>query len=55
MLFLNGKDYTNCIGDYIKDLEKSYSDAKVKADIYEEKYTMMLRLFKMLSDDVKEL
>ena len=55
MLFLKGKDYTNCIGDYVKDLEKSYSDEKVKADVYEEKYKMILGLFKMLSDDVKEL
>ena len=55
MLFLKGKDYTNCIGDYVKDLEKAYSDEKVKADVYEEKYKMILGLFKMLSDDMKEL
>ena len=55
MIRFNCKDYTNCIGDYVKDLEKAYSDEKVKADVYEKKYKMILGLFKMLSDDMKEL
>lgn len=55
MLFLKGKDYTNCIGDYVKDLEKAYYDAKVNADVYEEKYTTILRIFNMLLNDAKEL
>ena len=55
MIMLKGKDYTNCIGDYVKDLEKAYMDATAKKVLYEEKYNSILIAFKTLFEDVKEL
>lgn len=55
MIRFNGKDYTNCIGDYVKDLEEAYCEERQKADLFEEKYRSVLIAFKTLLGDVKEL
>ena len=58
MVRFNCKDYTNCVGDYVKDLEEAYYKARQKADLFEDKYNSILvafKMFKTVLDDVKEL
>lgn len=58
MIRFNCKDYTNCVGDYVKDLEKAYYEERKKADLFQDKYNNILiafKYFKMVLDDVKEL
>ena len=58
MVRFNCKDYTNCVGDYVKDLEEAYYKERKRADLFEDKYNSVLAVFKMFKtvlDDVKEL
>ena len=58
MIRFNCKDYTNCVGDYVKDLEEAYCKERKKADLLEDKYNSILfaiKMFKTVLDDVKEL
>ena len=58
MIRFNCKDYTNCVGDYVKDLEVAYCKERKKADLLEDKYNSILfaiKMFKTVLDDVKEL
>ena len=58
MIRFNCKDYTNCVGDYVKDLEVAYCEERKKADLFEDKYNSILvafKMFKTVLDDVKEL
>ena len=58
MIRFNCKDYTNCVGDYVKDLEEAYCKERQKADLLEDKYNSILfafKMFKTVLDDVKEL
>lgn len=58
MIRFNCKDYTNCVGDYVKDLEEAYCEERQKADLFEEKYNNILvafKMFKTVLEDVKEL
>ena len=57
MVRFNCKDYTNCVGDYVKDLEEAYYKERQKADLFEDKYNSILvafKMFKTVLDDVKE-
>ena len=57
MIKFNCKDYTNCVGDYVKDLEAEYCKERQRADLFEDKYNSILYTFKMFQtvlDDVKE-
>ena len=57
MIRFNCKDYTNCVGDYVRDLEKAYCEERQKADLFQDKYNNILiafKYFKMVLDDVKE-
>lgn len=55
MIKFNGKDYTNYIGDYVKDLEEAFQCADRERGLLSEKYTSILIAFKTLLDDAKEL
>lgn len=58
MIRFNCKDYTNCVGDYVKDLEEEYYKERKRADLFEDKYNNILvafKYFKMVLNDVKEL
>lgn len=58
MIRFNCKDYANCVGDYVKDLEKAYCEERQKADLFQDKYNSILvafKMFKTVLDDVKEL
>lgn len=58
MIRFNCKDYTNCVGDYVNDLEKEYYKERQRADLFEDKYNSILiafKMFKTVLDDVKEL
>lgn len=57
MVRFNCKDYTNCVGDYVKDLEEAYYKERQKADLLEEKYNSILfafNMFKTVLDEAKE-
>ena len=57
MVRFNCKDYTNCVGDYVKDLEEAYYKERQRADLFEDKYNSILfafKMFKTVLDDVKE-
>ena len=56
MIRFNCKDYTNCVGDYVKDLEAEYCKERQRADLFQDKYNNILiafKYFKMFLDDVK--
>lgn len=58
MIRFNCKDYTNCVGDYVKDLEEAYCKERQRADLFEDKYNSVLvafKMFKTVLNDVKEL
>lgn len=57
MIRFNCKDYTNCVGDYVKDLEQEYCKERERADLFENKYKSIVfafDMFKTVLDDAKE-
>lgn len=54
MIKFNYKDYTNNIGDYVKDLEEAYRKANEESCMLRVKYNSILIAFKTLMDDLKE-
>ena len=53
MIRFNLKNYTET-SEYIKDLEEDYFKVRSKADLLEEKYKMILRVFMMFKADLEK-
>ena len=53
MIRFNLKNYTET-SEYIKDLEEDYFKVRSRADLLEEKYKMMLRVFMMFKADLEK-
>ena len=53
MIKFNLKNYTET-SEYIKDLEEDYFKVRSRADLLEEKYKMILRVFMMLKADLEK-
>ena len=53
MIRFNLKNYTET-SEYIKDLEEDYFKVRSRADLLEEKYKMILRVFMMFKADLEK-
>ena len=53
MIKFNLKNYTET-SEYIKDLEEDYFKVRSRADLLEEKYKMILRVFMMFKADLEK-